>query len=106
MPQEIQRTVELFMRECSQCSTLRHPNVIQFLSVYYPSTAGVGGVQGRMQLPVMVMEMMADSLTSLKDKHKKIPVHIKSMMCPLACATFTIMTLPSSLETSLITTSY
>ena len=30
-----------------------------------------------MRLPVMVMEMMADSLTSFVDKHKKIPVHIK-----------------------------
>jgi len=66
--------VELFMRECRQCSTLRHPNVIQFLGVYYPSV-GAGSVQGR--LPVMVMEMMADSLTSLVDKPEKIPVHIK-----------------------------
>ena len=71
---QMQRTIESFMRECRQCSTLRHPNVIQFLGVYYPSVAGV---QGRMQLPVMVMEMMADSLTSLVDKHEKIPVHIK-----------------------------
>ena len=30
-----------------------------------------------MRLPVMVMEMMADSLTSFVDKHEKIPVHIK-----------------------------
>ena len=30
-----------------------------------------------MQLPVMVMEMMADSLTSFVEKHDKIPVHIK-----------------------------
>ena len=74
---EMQRTVESFMRECSQCSTLRHPNVIQFLGIYYPSIAGAGSLQGRMQLPVMVMEMMADSLTSLVDKHEKIPVHIK-----------------------------
>jgi len=69
----MRQTVESFMRECS---TLRHPNVIQFLGVYYPYV-GVVGVQGRMQLPVMVMEMMADSLTSLVDKHEKIPVHIK-----------------------------
>jgi len=69
----MQRTVESFMRECRQCSTLRHPNVIQFLGVYYPS----GGVQGRLRLPVMVMEMMVDSLTSLVDKYEKIPVHIK-----------------------------
>ena len=72
----MRRTVESFMRECRQCSTLRHPNVIQFLGVYYPSV-GAGGIQGRMRLPVMVMEMMVDSLTSLVDKHEKIPVHIK-----------------------------
>ena len=73
---EMRRTVESFMMECSQCSTLRHPNVIQFLGVYYPSV-GAGGTQGRMQLPVMVMEVMVDSLTSLVDKHEKIPGHIK-----------------------------
>ena len=71
---EMQRTIESFMRECRQCSTLRHPNVIQFLGVYYPTE--VGGDNG-MRLPVMVMEMMADSLTSFVEKHEKIPVHIK-----------------------------
>ena len=71
---EMQRTIDSFMRQCRQCSTLRHPNVIQFLGVYYPT--GVGGAN-RMRLPVMVMEMMADSLTSFVDKHEKIPVHIK-----------------------------
>ena len=25
---EMQRTIESFMRECRQCSTLRHPNVL------------------------------------------------------------------------------
>ncbi|XP_065908858.1 uncharacterized protein [Dysidea avara] len=73
---EMRRTVESFMKECRQCSTLRHPNVIQFLGVYYPSV-GAGGVQGMMRLPVMVMEMMADSSTSLVNKHEKIRVHIK-----------------------------
>ena len=68
---QMQRTIESFMRECQQCSTLRHPNVIQFLGVYYPT----GAI--RMRLPVMVMEMMADSLTSFVEKHEKIPVHIK-----------------------------
>ena len=72
---QMQRTIESFMRECRQCSTLRHPNVIQFLGVYYP-TAIAGGAEG-MRLPVMVMEMMADSLTSFVEKHEKIPVHIK-----------------------------
>ena len=67
-------TIESFLRECRQCSMLRHPNVIQFLGVYYPTGAGSAN---RMRLPVMVMEMMADSLTSFVDKHEKIPVHIK-----------------------------
>ena len=67
-------TIESFLRECRQCSMLRHPNVIQFLGVYYPT--GAGGAN-RMRLPVMVMEMMANSLTSFVDKHEKIPVHIK-----------------------------
>ena len=71
---QMQRTIESFMRECKQCSRLRHPNVIQFLGVYYPT--GAGGAN-RMRLPVMVMEMMADSLTSFVEKHEKIPVHIK-----------------------------
>jgi len=30
-----------------------------------------------MQLPVMVMEMMANSLTLFVDKYGKIPIHIK-----------------------------
>ena len=68
-------TIDSFLRECRQCSMLRHPNVIQFLGVYYPST-GVGG-DNRMRLPVMVMEMMADSLTSFVEKHEKIPIYIK-----------------------------
>jgi len=68
---EMVRTVESFMRECRQWSKLRHPNVIQFLGVYY------GSVTAMRRLPAMVMEMMADSLTSLVRKHEKIPVHIK-----------------------------
>ena len=67
-------TINLFLRECRQCSMLRHPNVIQFLGVYYPT--GVGCAKG-MRLPAMVMEMMADSLTSFVGNHEKIPVHIK-----------------------------
>ena len=67
-------TIQSFLRECRQCSALRHPNVIQFLGVYYPT--GEGGAN-KMRLPVMVMEMMADSLTSFVDKHEKIPIHIK-----------------------------
>ena len=67
------RFVDSFLRECHQCSKLRHPNIIQFLGVYYPEVDGSKGVQ----LPVMVMEMMADSLSSFVEKYQNIPAHIK-----------------------------
>ena len=60
---------ETFLRECHQCSVLRHPNLVQFLGVYYP-------VKGS-ALPVMVMEMMDDNLTGFFDKNTNIPVHLK-----------------------------
>ena len=44
-----------FLKECHQCSTLRHPNIVQFIGVYYPAPHSV--------LPVMVMELMDTSLT-------------------------------------------
>jgi len=71
---EMRQTIGSFLRVCQQCSTLRHPNVIQFLGIYYPT--GVGDAR-RMRLPVMVMEMMANSLTSFVDKYEKIPIQIK-----------------------------
>ena len=45
-----------FLRECHQCSTLRHPNIVELIGVYYSDPHSV--------LPVMVMELMH---TSLKD---------------------------------------
>ena len=61
---------EDFLRECHLWSTLRHPNVVQFLGVYYPST-------DESRLPVMVMEKMQDSVTSLIEKHDNIPLLVK-----------------------------
>ena len=43
-----------FLKECHQCSTLRHPNIVRFIGVYYPDRHSV--------LPVMVMELMDTSL--------------------------------------------
>ena len=67
-----QRIVDMFLRECQQCSRLRHPNIVKFLGVYYPA-----GGAARMRLPVMVMEMMAQNLTTFADKQESIPVHLK-----------------------------
>ena len=62
---------ESVIQACIQYSKLRHPNVIQFLGVYY-STRSVG-----VTLPAMVVEMMTCNLTSFVDNHQDIPVHIK-----------------------------
>ena len=55
-----------FLKECHQCSTLRHPNIVQFIGVYYPDSHSV--------LPVMVMELMD---TSLRDYVKTPNISMK-----------------------------
>ena len=47
---------------------------MQLLGLYYPTQKELSE---KIQLPVLVEEMMTDSLTSLVDKHEKIPVQIK-----------------------------
>ena len=59
-----------FLRECQLWSTLRHPNVVQFLGIYYPSTDESG-------LPIMLLEKMQESVTSLIEKHDNIPLLVK-----------------------------
>ena len=65
--------VQSFFKECHQCSQLRHPNIIQFMGVYYPSQNDNAATS---QLPVMVMEMMSNSLTKFVE-NCKIPDHTK-----------------------------
>ena len=55
-------------------SVLRHPNLEQFLGVYYPNTTSLS--RGP-TLPVMVMEMMHDNLTHFFGKHENIPTDVK-----------------------------
>ena len=35
-PEEKRAVRDNFLKECHQCSTLRHPNIVQFIGVYYP----------------------------------------------------------------------
>ena len=62
------QAVEQVMKSCSK---LRHPNIIQFLGVFYSKS------NGGSKMPVMVMEMMVDNLASFIDKYQKIPTNIK-----------------------------
>jgi len=44
-----------FIRECYQCSILSHPNIVTLFGVHYPDQSGI---------PVMIMELMDESLTN------------------------------------------
>ena len=52
---EKQRIKNDFLRECYNCSTLRHSNIVEFVGIYYSKKNSF--------LPVMVMELMGMSLT-------------------------------------------
>jgi len=54
-PEEKRKIKNTFLRECYHCSVLRHPNIVRFIGVYYPERDSV--------FPVMMMELMAQSLT-------------------------------------------
>ncbi|XP_065893217.1 uncharacterized protein [Dysidea avara] len=59
-----------FVRECIRCSAIRHPNIVQFLGVYFSSKHS--------DLPIMVMELMSTSLTSFVEKnHRSIALTTK-----------------------------
>ena len=72
VPDEVRDSViRSFLRECYHCSELRHPNIVQFIGVYYDDK------DDEQNLPIMVMELMDQSLTSLVEKQKRIEIKVK-----------------------------
>ena len=69
---EFEITKKAFLTECVQSSILGHPNVVQVLGVYNPG--------GHSLLPVLVMERMQESLTSVVEKYPNIPMYVKLSM--------------------------
>ncbi|XP_065911132.1 serine/threonine-protein kinase PLK4-like [Dysidea avara] len=63
---------EKFLHECIQCSRLYHPNIVQFLGIYYPSKY--------VKLPWLVMEKMRCSLFQYLEQHKKDDVSFQDRM--------------------------
>ena len=54
-----------FIRECYHSSLIRHPNIVQFMGVYYAKPS-----DPRTDLPIMVMELLDTSLTSFIEKNQ------------------------------------
>jgi len=65
--EELERIKAIFLYECQIWSTLRHPNIVQFIGVHYPA----GDQSG---LPIMVMEKMLCSLRSLVERHDDVKI--------------------------------
>ena len=74
----LQKLKDDFITECAVWSTLRHPNVVLFLGIYYP----LGDESG---LPIMVMEKMEESIRSLVEKYENIPLMVKLSILHDAC---------------------
>ena len=62
-----------FEQECQFLSTMRHPNIVQYLGIYQDPDTG---------LTALVMELMDDSLTHfLESSTQSIPYHIAVNIC-------------------------
>ena len=55
------------VEECKPLSELNHPNIVQFLGIYYPEHE-----EAMMQAPIIVMEFLPTNLTSCIDDYRKI----------------------------------
>ena len=70
--EEFEATKKAFLTECIRSGSLAHPNVVLFLGVYNPG--------GQSSLPVLVMERMQESLTSVVEEYPNIPMYVKLSM--------------------------
>ena len=59
IPAERRRLQAALQRECDHCSKLNHPNIVHFIGMYHPP---------QQLFPVMIMELMDESLTTYAEK--------------------------------------
>ena len=64
-PEDKKAIKDGFIRECYHSSLIRHPNIVQFMGVYYAKPS-----DPRSDLPIMVMELMDTSLTSFIENNQ------------------------------------
>ena len=71
--QEHRLPIKRFEQECEFLSTIRHPNIVQYLCMNQDPDTG---------LPVLLMELMDESLTHfLENSPQPIPYHIQVNIC-------------------------
>ena len=69
--------IRRFEQECEFMSAIRHPNIVQYLGMFR-----VIDTETVMHLPVLLMELMDDSLTHfLESSTQSIPYHIQINIC-------------------------
>ena len=65
--------IKRFERECEFLSSIRHPNIIQYLTVYIDPDTG---------LPALLMELMDGNLTNFLEKSPlPVPYHVLVNLC-------------------------
>ena len=71
--QEHRLPIKRFEQECEFLSTIRHPNIVQYLCMHQDPDTG---------LPVLLMELMDESLTHfLESSPQPIAYHIQANIC-------------------------
>ena len=72
LDQQGELVLQSFYNECEKLCKLRHPNVIQLLGLYADKET---------HLPVIVMELMHESLSRLLYRTKSLPLYIEVNIC-------------------------
>ena len=71
--QEKNHVLNAFLQECAHCSSLHHPNIVEFWGICYQA-----------KIPVLIMEMMDESLTKyIETKTPKPGVAFSTKICIL-----------------------
>lgn len=66
---DLDMALKCFEHSCDVLSKLRHPNIVQFMGIYYDQTGGSS-------LPLLVFEQMSTTLTKCIDKYGVFPDQI------------------------------
>ena len=70
-PDEKRRLKDQFVSECIRCNELSHPNIVPLMGIYFPT---------QQLLPVIIMELMDQSLTAYMEEYRKDPLMRKGSM--------------------------